>query len=138
MAATLTSSLKGGLIVLSLLGFVLLPRLSYGAPAELRFVTWRSDSPVVWDQAIKDFEARNPGTKVVREVGPHSSTEFHDLVTQKLRNRDPEMDVFFMDVVWPAEFAAAGWALPLDDFFSAERRKDFLRAPIEADSYNGR
>src|SRR3970040_75829 len=138
MAATLTSSLKGGLIVLSLLGFVLLPRLSYGAPAELRFVTWRSDSPWVWDQAIKGFEARNPGTKVVREVGPHSSTEFHDLVTQKLRNRDPQMDVFFMDVIWPAEFAAGGWAPSLDDFFSAAQQKEFLSAPIEANRYRGR
>ena len=138
MASALTLSLKGALIVLALPGFVLLPRISHGAPMELRFVTWRSDSPWVWDRAIKDFEARNPGTKVVREVGPHSSTEFHDLVTQKLRNRDPQMDVFFMDVIWPAEFAAAGWALPLDDFFSAAEQQKFLEAPILANRYRGR
>ncbi|HBA40658.1 MAG TPA: hypothetical protein DCZ05_13250, partial [Deltaproteobacteria bacterium] len=138
MASALTLSLKGALIVLALPGFVLLPRISHGAPMELRFVTWRSDSPWVWDRAIKDFEARNPGTKVVREVGPHSSTEFHDLVTQKLRNRDPQMDVFFMDVIWPAEFAAAGWALPLDDFFPAAERQKFLEAPILANRYRGR
>lgn len=138
MAATLTSSLKGAVIVLALAALVLLPRISHGAPVELRFVAWRSDSPWVWDRAIKDFEARNPGTKVVREVGPHSSTEFHDLVTQKLRNRDPQMDVFFMDVIWPAEFAAAGWALPLDDFFPAAERQKFLEAPILANGYRGR
>lgn len=138
MAATLTSALKPAFILLSLLGLVLLPRASYGAPAELRFVTWRPHSPWVWDQAIADFEAQNPGIKIVREVGPHSSTEFHDLVTQKLRNRDPQMDVFFMDVIWPAEFAAAGWALPLDDFFPAGEREKFLAAPILANSYRGR
>jgi multiple sugar transport system substrate-binding protein len=109
-----------------------------GAPAELRFVTWQPDAAWVWDQAIRDFEARHPGVKVVREVGPHSSTEFHDLVTQKLRNRDVEMDVFFMDVIWPAEFAAAGWALPLDAFFPAVERQSFLEAPILANSYDGR
>jgi multiple sugar transport system substrate-binding protein len=108
------------------------------APAELRFVTWQPDTAWVWDQAIRDFEARHPGVKVVREVGPHSSTEFHDLVTQKLRNRDAEMDVFFMDVIWPAEFGAAGWALPLDAFFPAAERQSFLEAPIQADSYDGR
>ena len=75
---------------------------------------------------------------MVREVGPHSSTEFHDLVTQKLRNRDPQMDVFFMDVIWPAEFAAAGWALPLDDFFPVAERNKFLEASILANSYRGR
>jgi multiple sugar transport system substrate-binding protein len=107
-------------------------------PAELRFVTWQPDTAWVWDQAITDFEARHPGLKVVREVGPHSSTEFHDLLTQKLRNRDTEMDVFFMDVIWPAEFAAAGWALPLDAFFPAAQRQSFLEAPLQANSYEGR
>jgi multiple sugar transport system substrate-binding protein len=105
------------------------------AQTELRFVTWRPHLPQVWDRAIRAFEAENPGVKIVREIGPHSSTEFHDLVTQKLKNRDPEMDVFFMDVIWPAEFAAAGRVLPLDRFFSAEERIKFLEAPIQANSY---
>jgi len=70
------------------------------ADTQLRFVTWRPDPPWVWDQAITNFESQNPGIKVSREVGPHSSTEFHDLVTQKLKNGDLVMDVFFMDVIW--------------------------------------
>lgn len=123
---------------ISVLFFVFFIAPIADAQTQLRFVTWKSEADAVWKQIIGEFEASHSGVEIVREVGPHSSTEFHDLVTQKLRNRDPQMDVFFMDVVWPAEFAAAGWALPLDEFFSAERRKDFLRAPIEADSYNGR
>lgn len=114
------------------------PKLSAAQETELRFVTWRSQQPRVWDLAISDFEARHPGVKVVREIGPHSSTEFHALVTQKLRNRDPNMDVFFMDVIWPPEFAAAGWALPLDDFFPPQEREKFIEAPILANSYRGR
>jgi len=108
------------------------------AETQLHFVTWRPDPPWVWDQAIANFESQNPGLKVIREVGPHSSTEFHDLVTQKLRNRDPQMDVFFMDVIWPAEFAAAGWALALDHFFSPEERGKFLEAPLLANRYQER
>ncbi len=118
--------------------FLLLPSPIHPAEAEIRFVTWRSSTPWVWDEAIADFETGNPGIKIVREVGPHSSTEFHDLVTQKLRNRDPETDVFFMDVIWPAEFASAGWALPLDGFFPAAEQKKFLAAPIAANTYQGR
>jgi multiple sugar transport system substrate-binding protein len=117
---------------------LLLPIVSPGQETQIRFVTWRPHTPWVWDRAIADFETQNPGLKVVREVGPHSSTEFHDLVTQKLRNRDPEMDVFFMDVIWPAEFASAGWALPLDRFLPAEERAKFLEAPILANTYQGR
>jgi multiple sugar transport system substrate-binding protein len=89
----------------------------------------------MWDQAIAEFEGQNPGTKVLREVGPHSSTDFHDLATQKLRNRDPEMDVFLMDVIWPAEFASAGWALPLDRWFSRDEQEKFLAPPILANTY---
>jgi multiple sugar transport system substrate-binding protein len=116
--------------------FLILPEAA--GQTQLRFVTWRPEAAAVWQELIAGFEARHPGVKVVREVGPHSSTEFHDLVTQKLRNRDPEMDVFFMDVIWPGEFAAAGWALPLDEFFSAAQQKEFLTAPIAANRYQGR
>ena len=116
--------------------FLILPEAV--GQTQLRFVTWRPEAAAVWQELITGFEARHPGVKVVREVGPHSSTEFHDLVTQKLRNRDPEMDVFFMDVIWPGEFAAAGWALPLDGFFSAAQQKEFLTAPIAANRYQGR
>ena len=116
--------------------FLILPEVA--GQTQLRFVTWRPEAAAVWQELISGFEARHPGVKVVREVGPHSSTEFHDLVTQKLRNRDPEMDVFFMDVIWPGEFASAGWALPLDEFFSAAQQKEFLTAPIAANRYQGR
>jgi multiple sugar transport system substrate-binding protein len=126
-------ALKSILVLL----WLLLATPLFAAETHIRFVTWRPDRAWVWDQAIADFEAENKGIKVVREIGPHSSTEFHDLVTQKLKNGDPEMDVFFMDVIWPAEFAAAGWAFPLDRFFPPGERKKFLEAPILANSYQG-
>lgn len=113
-----------------------------GAPliaqnTEIRFVTWKSEAPEVWNRAIADFEQQNPGVKVVSEIGPQSSTQLHDLLTQKLRNRDTRLDVFLMDVVWPAEFASAGWALPLDRYFTATERDKFLKAPMSANQYRG-
>jgi multiple sugar transport system substrate-binding protein len=109
----------------------------HAQPTELRFVTWKSEAPQVWQQAIADFERQNPGVKVVSEVGPQSSTQLHDLLTQKLRNRDPRLDVFVMDVIWPAEFASAGWALPLDRYLPAAERRNFLPAPLAANEYRG-
>ena len=116
---------------------LLAPGYSSAAETPLRFVTWKPETPQVCDQAIADFESQNPGVKVVREIGPQSSTQLHDLITQKLKNRDTEMDVFVMDVIWPAEFASAGWALPLDRFFTAAEQKQFLDAPIRANRYRG-
>jgi len=109
----------------------------YGQPTELRFVTWRSEAPDVWRQGMADFERQNPGVTVVREIGPQSSTQLHDLLTQKLKNRDPRLDVFVIDVIWPAEFGSAGWTLPLDRYFTASEQKRFLDAPIAANRYRG-
>jgi len=83
-------------------------------PITLRFVTMKADNRIVWDEAITRFEKAHPHITIAREIAPHSSTAYHDLLTQKLKNQDPSMDLFLMDVIWPAEFAAAGWALPLD------------------------
>jgi multiple sugar transport system substrate-binding protein len=103
----------------------------------LTFVTWKPNQPQAWDEAVRIFEEENPGIAVVREVGPHSSTAFHDLLTQKLKNRSTDVDVFFMDVIWPPEFAAAGWAMPLDGLFPPEEREKFLPGSILANSYKG-
>jgi multiple sugar transport system substrate-binding protein len=115
----------------------LCPTTINAANTELRLVGWKSEAPQVWDRAVVDFERQNPGVKIVREVAPNSSTQFHDLLTQKLKNRDTKLDVFFMDVVWPAEFASAGWALPLDHYFPATEQEKFLNAPISANHYHG-
>jgi multiple sugar transport system substrate-binding protein len=124
------------IVVVTLLSF-LFPCPTGAQKTELRFVTFRSDTPQMWDQAMADFEKRNPGVKVVKEIAPNSSTQFHDLLTQKLKNGDTGLDVFLMDVIWPAEFASAGWALPLDRFFSGAEQSKFLDAPMAANRYRG-
>lgn len=103
----------------------------------LRFVTWKPNQPEVWETVLKIFEAENAGVVVKREIGPHSSTAFHDLLTQKLKNKSKDVDVFFMDVVWPPEFAAAGWAEPLDSYFTVQEQQAFLDGPILANKFEG-
>ncbi|HDY70473.1 MAG TPA: extracellular solute-binding protein, partial [Nitrospirae bacterium] len=109
-----------------------------GKAKVLRFVTWKPNVPEVWEEIYRRFEQKYPDIKIVREIGPHSSTAFHDLLTQKLKNRSRDVDVFLMDVIWPPEFAAAGWAMPLDDLFSPSEQKRFLDGTILANTYRGR
>ncbi|MDW7709844.1 MAG: ABC transporter substrate-binding protein [Deferrisomatales bacterium] len=104
----------------------------------VRLVTWRPNQPEVWDEVFARFEAENPDLKVVREIGPHSSTAFHALLTQKLKNQSADVDVFLMDVIWPPEFGSAGWALALDERFSPEEREAFLPGAILANTYEAR
>ncbi len=104
----------------------------------LHFYMWKPNQPEVWNEIIAIFEAEHPGVKIEREIGPHSSTAFHDLLTQKLKNRSRDLDVFLMDVVWPAEFAAAGWAMPLDDRFPKAEQSQYLAGTIDANTYGGK
>ncbi len=103
----------------------------------LRFVSWKPDHPRVWQEAIERFQEAYPDIEVIREIAPHSSTAYHDLLTQKLKNRDASVDLFFMDVIWVPEFAAAGWALPLGDRFPPSEQAKFLPATIQAGTYQG-
>jgi hypothetical protein len=40
--------------------FIFLPPLSGAEENQIRFVTWKAPTEWFWDQAIADFEARNP------------------------------------------------------------------------------
>lgn len=101
----------------------------------LTFITWKPNQPEVWEEVYDIFVRENPDITIRRETGPHSSTAFHDLLVQKLRNRSKDVDVFLMDVIWPPEFAAAGWAAPLNAYFPVTERKEFLDSAIEANIY---
>jgi len=101
----------------------------------LRFVSWKADHPRAWDEALAKFAATHPHISVVREIAPHSSTAYHDLLTQKLKNHDATVDLFFMDIIWVPEFASAGWALTLDHLFPLVDRQQFLPATIRTGQY---
>lgn len=117
--------------------------LSRGGPegdpgvTTVRIVTWRPEDPAAWQEAIDRFHAAHPRVRVEQETGPNNSTQLHDLIAQKLRNRDPSVDAFLMDIVWTSEFARAGWAAPLDARLPPEARSDFYPAAIEADTVEG-
>jgi multiple sugar transport system substrate-binding protein len=124
-------------LLLLLFCFFFASPLAFAQTTELRAVIWRSETPKLWEQIVAGFERRHPGVKIVVEIGPQSSTQLHDLLTQKLKNRDPKLDVFLMDSIWPAEFASAGWALPLDPYFAGAEQKQFLPSAISANRYRG-
>ena len=108
------------------------------APVEIHFLMWKPHQRDAWTRAVRDFEALHPSIRVRVEEGPHSSSELHAMLVTKLRARDPHLDLFLIDVVWPAEFAAAGYLEPLDDLFDAAALARFFPGPIEADTVDGR
>jgi multiple sugar transport system substrate-binding protein len=115
-----------------------IPPAAASAPVTIHFLTWKPNQPRPWQVLIRRFEKQHPDIRVDLQLGPHSATDYHAVVSQRLKNADTSVDVFFMDVTWPAEFAGAGWLLPLDDRFPAAERKEFLPAPLAANRIGGK
>jgi multiple sugar transport system substrate-binding protein len=125
LAAALILSLSGSFV-------------SAGEATKITFLYWKPSHPEVWDRLIGTFHKENPDIRIERQVGPHSSTQYHAILTQRLKNRDTSVDVFFMDVIWPPEFASAGWALELTERFPEAERREFLPGPIAANTHGGK
>jgi len=125
------------MVVICLLGFG--TRYSFAKePTTLVFLTWKPNQPEVWNRLVKEFHRLNPNIRIKFQVGPHSSTQYHAIVTQRLKNKDTNVDVFFMDVIWPPEFANAGWCMDLTQRFPVQDQEKFLNGPIAANRYKGK
>ncbi len=55
-----------------------------------------------------------------------------------LRARGSSIDVIPMDIIWPPEFGANGWTVPLDDKWPASDRANYLPGPLAGCTYNGK
>ena len=124
--------------ILILFGFWHLIAAAAPSTTEIVFLTWKPSQPAAWEKLIQKFQKKHPYITVKRQVSPHSSTEYHAIITQRLKNRDPSVDVFLMDVVWPPEFANAGWALDLTPRFPESEQEKFLKGPISAGTWRGK
>jgi len=102
-------------------------------------LTWATlkDETGIEGRLIEQFERENPGVHVTLQPMPPSSDTMHNQYATYLISEDESFDLYSIDVVWPAEFASAGWARPLDDLFPAEERAKFLPGPVEACTYQG-
>jgi ABC-type glycerol-3-phosphate transport system substrate-binding protein len=80
--------------------------------------------------------AAERGVEVEIRVTPDAADQRHQLYVQWLNARADAPDVLQLDVIWTAEFAAAGWILPLDRFDPPA--DSFFPASIAANSWQGR
>jgi multiple sugar transport system substrate-binding protein len=69
---------------------------------------------------------------------PSQSTEVHQQLVQSLSRRDSSLDVFTQDIVWISEFAGAGWAAPLDEYFNTSVRGEYFPGVVDACTYEGK
>ena len=98
--------------------------------------------PDVIGPLLEQFNAANPDVVATFEVGGATSDVQQQYLNTVLTSRSGEIDIFLIDVVRPAQYAASGWAEPLNRFFASDAAMmdylaDFLPGPIEANLIDG-
>lgn len=108
-------------------------------PIVIRYMSNTDDLPGVNDEIKAVFEAQNPGITIEYVAMPQggAADQVHDKYVTMLAAGDGSIDVFSSDVIWPPELAAAGWLLPLDEWFSKEEQAKYIPAMIDAQTING-
>lgn len=93
-----------------------------------------AEGAVVRDQLAR-FAEQHPSLRVELRVTPDAADQRHQLYVQWLNARIPEPDVLQLDIIWTAEFAAAGWIRPIA--LSAADAEDFFPAVLAANRWQG-
>jgi multiple sugar transport system substrate-binding protein len=115
-----------------------------GPPADETTVNWYVGST---DQNQKDyarivadeFQVANPPITVKITYAPKNTDSARAVVIDALRPGAPNPpDIYLGDVIWPAEFASQGRALPLDDQFDQAFWSRFEPELVRSVTYQGR
>lgn len=89
---------------------------------------------------IEAFEEKHPHIKVEFKEMPADTGVSHDQYVTMFSGGSDEIDVFDLDVIWPAEFAQAGYLQPLDRYIEKDGIKmdEYVQGAVDAGNYNGR
>jgi multiple sugar transport system substrate-binding protein len=92
-----------------------------------------------FERLLTGFEAAHPGVRVVAQALPSSSDVAHQFFLTALEGGSRDFDLFFVDTIWVAEFAHAGWLADLSGYLSPDAvRRDFLSGAADAVVVEGR
>lgn len=112
-------------------------------PATLKVFLGGQLRPDVMRTIFDRFEKANPGIKVQIETGGATSDVQNQYLSTVLASKDSSLDLFLVDIVRVAQYAAAGWIEPLDAYFESPAEKTrylsgVLPGPIQADTIGGK
>lgn len=89
---------------------------------------------------IEAFEEKFPHIKIEFREMPADTGQQHDQYVTAFSAQSSEIDVFDADIIWPAEFAQANYALELDRFIDRDGidMNDYFPGPVAAGNFNGK
>ncbi|GJM69559.1 hypothetical protein HMSSN036_17750 [Paenibacillus macerans] len=86
---------------------------------------------------VDEYNASQDQYVVKTKILPQDANVVHDDFVNKLASGDKSVDVMALDVVYVAEFAAAGWLTDLTPYFDQATQDKYLPGTIETATYNG-
>jgi multiple sugar transport system substrate-binding protein len=107
----------------------------------LRIFTGGQQRPDVMRKIADEYQKKNPNVKIDVEVGGATSDAQQQYLSTVLSSKDSVLDVILIDVIRPAQWAAQGWAEPLDAYLGADKQKvvgQYLKAYADADQVGGK
>ncbi len=90
---------------------------------------------------VDDFNKKYEGKIKVKFIElPSDTGKQHDQYVTSFSAGGTEYDVFDGDVIWPAEFANAGYSLPLDQYVQRDgvNLDDYMSGPVAASTFKGK
>jgi multiple sugar transport system substrate-binding protein len=92
--------------------------------------------PAEVDQIARDFEAKNPGIKIVMEYVGYDY--IHDKIVTGMAAKPPAYDASMIDVIWPDEFIKAGYLLDVTNRITPEMKSGIFPAAFNGVTRNGK
>ncbi|GAA0614609.1 ABC transporter substrate-binding protein [Virgibacillus siamensis] len=98
------------------------------------------DTTGATQKIVDSFNKSHENIEVELREMPADSGKQHDAYVTMLNAKSSEIDVFDIDVVWPAEFAQAGYTLPLDRFIQKDNvdLSKYNQGALSAAQFNGK
>ncbi|MFC7370067.1 ABC transporter substrate-binding protein [Fictibacillus iocasae] len=89
---------------------------------------------------VEAFEKKYPNIDVEFKEMPADTGKQHAQYLTSFNANSTEMDVIDLDVIWPAEFAQAGYLMPLDRFIEKDGVKldEYNQGALSASKFKGK
>ena len=101
----------------------------------LRWYVFDEPSGAFAEAARRCTEASQGHYRIELAALPADADQQREQLVRRLAAHDPDIDLIGMDVIWTAEFAAAGWVLPWQGEIAQAVRAGRLESAIESASY---
>ena len=121
-----------------------MPRaIAYGTAEVIRPNTTPASETATFTAVAERCNAQLDGRFTIQQRAlPKGADDQRLQLARRITGNDRTLDLMALDVVWTAEFAEAGWALPLSDdpagLAETDAVTDTLPGPLETATWQGR